>query len=665
MNTYNIYGDNIVECERMLVLLQKALNSHQKTVVGNPPAITIHLSCGEETFSFHFFPGFGRWDNDIIASIRNSGGVLREAPDIIITKIENNTEFPVLAIEFCSALPAGNQAWQRSGRAYSIARTNIPYLFITEIGGYELDSNRNRKAPRMPNPAIPFSFISYSKMTSHEVMITYLMNPGADQANRSLYQDVIAGDELLGYIRAKIVGQSGTSLFNSLLSKAFLFVTKLAARSNSKSLNPNQWQIVYQDLLLFRNTNRIIDESTFQRKKRITIPTTRSFSFVFQTIQNIATAVASGDLPFCVIREENVPQMIQLIRQQYPHFSNGAISSLSGNGDIAVCWINGFKPGGDDARPDRGLLPFLRMLLGDSIKVLTFVYGPAPSTMIHRLSEDPQRLARENGLWEAVISLSDLIICDSRNASIPVCQTGFMRSLPQAASQVSMPQNTRLFPVEEKTGENDVDSVIHLLFSELLKTQCFESMCNPPGGDWSGVSLQNNGTEYRWLTLPRVSATDSKRPDHIIQLPNGILISIESKDYLSHLERNIGPRLNQYCQYLFSTPPSCKRLIGSNWTDDVGRFVSPVLRYVSGSAFIETSNRDLSRVLQKANTDFAFVIDFSCQITTLKIVYRSSCPNQIRNLFRSIRIPSELNIRIQVRSVPVRHHGQSIQEDHS
>ena len=157
MNTFAIYGDNIVECERMLALLQRSLHSTQCRVVGTAPAPTFLMETSLGEYEFHCYPGFCRWEHDIIEAMRQSGGVLRETPDVFITSVEGSTEKPILAIEFCSALPAGNQAWQRSGRAYSTARCGIPYLFVTEIGGYELDANREKKAPRLPNPAVPLA----------------------------------------------------------------------------------------------------------------------------------------------------------------------------------------------------------------------------------------------------------------------------------------------------------------------------------------------------------------------------------------------------------------------------------------------------------------------------------------------------------------------------
>lgn len=59
------------------------------------------------------------------------------------------------------------QAWQRSGRGYSAGMSKIPYLYVAEIGGFELDTNtRERKAARLPNATVPFSYLTYSHENS-------------------------------------------------------------------------------------------------------------------------------------------------------------------------------------------------------------------------------------------------------------------------------------------------------------------------------------------------------------------------------------------------------------------------------------------------------------------------------------------------------------------
>lgn len=62
---------------------------------------------------------------------------------------------------------AEKQAWQRSGRGYSAGMRKIPYLYVAEIGGFELDTNtRERKAARLPNATVPFSYLTYSHENS-------------------------------------------------------------------------------------------------------------------------------------------------------------------------------------------------------------------------------------------------------------------------------------------------------------------------------------------------------------------------------------------------------------------------------------------------------------------------------------------------------------------
>ena len=103
---------------------------------------------------------------NIFDTLKANGSFLDETPDAIITKIENDSETILFAVEFCSALQAGNQAWQRSGRAFSTGRAGCPYLYIVDFVKYELDSRtRARKALRFPNPAVPYSYINFTKST--------------------------------------------------------------------------------------------------------------------------------------------------------------------------------------------------------------------------------------------------------------------------------------------------------------------------------------------------------------------------------------------------------------------------------------------------------------------------------------------------------------------
>ena len=161
-----IHGDNIVECERTLNMIVEALNAScvlQKSPIYLPKYRIQTDGC---VFEIELLSGHGRWGGiDLGDIIRKSGGRLRESADSYITEIENGAEHVLLGIEYCSALPAGNNAWQRNGKALASVLANVPYLYYAEIGGIELDENRTPKAPRYPNPAVPFSYITLSKDT--------------------------------------------------------------------------------------------------------------------------------------------------------------------------------------------------------------------------------------------------------------------------------------------------------------------------------------------------------------------------------------------------------------------------------------------------------------------------------------------------------------------
>ena len=187
-----------------------------------------------------------------------------------------------------------------------------------------------------------------------------------------------------------------------------------------------------------------------------------------------------------------------------------------------------------------------------------------------------------------------------------------------------------------------------MLFAYLLKGKCFESMCNPPGGDWSGISLLSNQKEYRWLTLPRVSATGSKRPDHVIQINENLVLTIESKDYLRNLENDIGERLNQYCIDLFSSAPSCVRNIGGEWSDHVDGFLLPEISYVSAAAFIETAYSDRNIALSHAKTDLILLVSFSNEVSTIRIKFGRNCNTTIRNLLSQIQVPDGLKVKVEL-----------------
>jgi len=149
------------------------------------------------------------------------------------------------------------------------------------------------------------------------------------------------------------------------------------------------------------------------------------------------------------------------------------------------------------------------MLFGNDIDILTIVFGPAGSQTWKTLKENPRKLATENGLWQSILNLSNYVLSDSSTSNYGPLATIIDRDLERKNIKVvfNAAKPMGLF------GEHDVDTAIHNMFSKKIDKEIFESMCNPPGGDWSGISFFDFSlkTEYRWTSLPRVSPTQCKR----------------------------------------------------------------------------------------------------------------------------------------------------------
>ena len=145
----------------------------------------------------------------------------------------------------------------------------------------------------------------------------------------------------------------------------------------------------------------------------------------------------------------------------------------------------------------------------------------------------------------------------------------------------------------------------------------FESFTNPPGGDWSGVSIIDNQYEYRWTSLNR-KPKNVKRPDHIFQIESDKLLVIESKERYSTLikdEKSVGPRMIAFLtDLLFKRPINAKKKNGEkvySGTDekiDTSYFniLSAVAFYVKNDS--EISKESCSKLATNCDVDLIFGI---------------------------------------------------------
>jgi len=615
-----IYGDNIVECERTWSLLKKAL-SDQNSISKGPYGLVVSPKYelnfnNKEDIQVQFFPGFGRWTPNILDFVRSKGGLLREAVDSIITVITKNEgdedyESSLVSIEFCGALPAGNQAWQRTGRGYSFASSGIPYIYIAEIGGFELDKRRQEKAMRFPNPVVPFSFLTFSFQSSVPTLPIFLSNPAIMPETYELFKDCFGERELNDLICAFIYQQEISDIVDRIVTKTLKFVNILSkVRRKKDTFIEPIWAEWIDWIKKGNRTSDFISKMKLPWEKIAYIkdltPTAKS---VIQNASKYAFGIGASQVPICLIPKSTKSDFVAMIKSQYQDLTDDFKNWLSKEKELGICWILGFKPRGDDARPDRGLPPLARMLLGSDIDLMSFIYGPAKKFTWPLLRDNPKQLAEQNGLWEAIMTVSDAIIVDS-NTDHRVTKKGYLRD--HWGNGSSIPQSIKLSLIEEWPsikGENDVDTILHLLLKS-DDNSIFEGMCNPPGGDWSGMSILDTTDgllELRWLSLPRVSASGSKRPDHVYQFrteEKKVILSIESKELAKRVESRIGPRLTQYVKELISSTASVEREYPyGNWKRSSKAIDLSKYKFASAVAFLINRYEEILNVCDDANTD--------------------------------------------------------------
>lgn len=636
MQKFRIYGDNIIECERLVkIIIQALVPDEIKTSLISPSVIKVESKKKSIDWDFELFPGFNkstknRWPGNVFAPLKAAGSFFDETPDVIISEIDSkNQEEILLAIEFCSALQAGNQAWQRSARAFSVGRTGCPYLYIVDFVKYELDNEtRKRKNLRFPNAVVPYSYINYSKATQNFIAQLYTkseeFNKAKDPALANFDETNFGGNILGRYILKTLLHEDTTEEKKKILQKNIQVVEFLANLVDKEvNLTAQEWSEI-SSLPSSAIIDYMVQKHRFGFHKTIAEKSSHGHAADFvEIVDKFSVGFASKELPFGIIPAEDRESFSKEIGELYPNFSKDIISAIGDNTQhLVVAIFKGFKPRGDDNRPDRGLLPLISMLSTEKVPVFTFIYGPLLEKNLALLDKYPQTLAHRNGLWHTIIALSDFICLDA-----PVLTTSaksvqkiydnrrLKNRFIKCKMNESIPKMESFSTYPVTFGEDDVDTVLHYLFAHVLSKSCFESMCNPPGGDWSGFSILHNGYENRWVSLPRVSEVVSgKRPDHIIQVfkvfSKPLLLAIESKEKSSNLEEDVGVKLITYIKNIMQYIPSSKRQIASvptDWEWGDSKIEVDSFEFLSAAAYLKKYAENPGIVFNK-KCDLLFVL---------------------------------------------------------
>jgi hypothetical protein len=629
-----IHGDNIIECERALKLISLAYNATTRRKTNNLYFPTFEIVSNENViFEVDLLAGHGRWNVGIADILAKFGAPIREATDAYITKVidADQTEQIILAIEFCSALPAGNNAWQRSGRAITCAEIGIPYLYFAEVGGVELDEFRKVKAPRFPNPIVPFSYLTATYSLKTICVPVYESHPAISAPLRKAFSDAFGFEDSLKLIKAIVSQESITEPLKSLTDKGTALVEILAnSRKRIDTLRGDEWETFRQLETGISKANFLENdsaESIWKKKSSEKVVATLTFRRLVAEIQNLnCLSVGAKEIPICLVPASKITDLISIFENIY---TTEAISDfvirLDREKPLLIVWVSGFKPRGDDSRPDRGLVPLARMLFGNDIDLLTIVSGPAKPNTWKLFTEKLSALVLLNGLWQAIYNLSDFIFVDSATSESGTLFSVTDRNLERTREIVTFTSSK----VPRGFSEHDTDTATHQIFSRQEDLGIFESMCNPPGGDWSGVSVLINETEYRWTSLARVSAISGKRPDHVIQFlaDEPIFLAIESKNNAADLEDKIGTRLVEYVKDLFTSAPTAIKGKNKDW-ELSAETKTPLSKYqvFSGGAFCYKNAAELSTEMEKDDLNFVMAFEFSNDgITTLHIKLSEQC----------------------------------------
>lgn len=608
-----IHGDNIVECERTLNLIHESIGGELKLQDCPIYLPTYELKGDKTVFRIELLSGHGRWGVNIGNYLIEKGGILREGADSYICEIKNNNETFLLAIEYCSALPAGNNAWQRNGRALSSVLAGVPYLYITEFGGVELNENRDVKAPRYPNPLVPFSYLCASKDYGHPCVPVYRPHPSISEHIYSKFSEVFGYNNALAVLKGILTGKDEKAKIKELENKALRLIEILSNEKRGNStLRGSDWRN-------YLNSNKraswIIEHSDLIWKKKLLSKvntTDRIKRLIPKAVGLSLGTIGASDIPICLIERHKINELENVLHELYPDIA----IRLPKDKPLCVVWITGYKPQGDDSRPDRGLCPLAKMVLGKSCRVISIVYGPARPQTWSILENGIKTLADRNGLWQSIYKICDGVLIDSVTKGHPeyisIRQKTFI-----STEELTIPYHSE-FNLE--FSEHDTDTAIHQILS---KSGLIECLCNPPGGDWSGINYYTTSAIYRWTSLPRVSIIGGKRPDHVFQQKSydkNLFILIESKENGNDLEGDIGIKLALYIQNIFTTIPTSIKRINADWRlnydiADIGRYNT-----ISVGAFIYKNDVELQIHLDRGKLDCIMAFEFK-KPTVLHILY--------------------------------------------
>lgn len=315
-----IHGDNIVECERTLNMIYEAVGGSIK-LSECPIYMPIYEIITDSTlYRIDLLSGHNRWGVNIENYLIENGGILREGVDSYIGEVIGDKEKFLLAIEYCSALQAGNNAWQRNGRALSSVLAGTPYLFIAELGGVELNNNREVKATRHPNPLVPFSYLCVSKDYNILCAPVYCPHPSISDELYNKFSEVFGYEESLNVIKGILTDSDYSENVKNLMNKSLKLIEILSAeKRGNKTLKEDEWK----DYLKSKNrANWSITNSDFKWHKKTSKKvnaTNRIKELIRHAVSMSLDTIGASEIPICLIPQKRISEFEKVLNTYYPN----------------------------------------------------------------------------------------------------------------------------------------------------------------------------------------------------------------------------------------------------------------------------------------------------------------------------------------------------------
>lgn len=427
--TYRLYGDNILECENVLVWLTSELSPFKlKEQYGSIERPVLLFDCEQlnQSFFIQLCPYYGGTGNALVWQNDPLNSTFNEKPDALISKVgvDGFDEKPLVAIEFCDALQAGNQAWQRFKRVLDPIELEIPYLYVLPIIGWERDSEGLvLKNPRYQSAQITLAQLSVSGKLAVPSLQIYKDTPWAKLAletNKYIpnnYKDIISEKYAIEYVTALIINslKANTAdikmplknIVKSMLGIARFYSsfsnTNLPIHKNHPALNPVKLEEVADEYAnAFVNKKAVsgynaLHEITFKDFTLSGVPfykdlqkktSSEEFYSLFSKYFNFKSKDFFSESEKLMIWSESInppheksdfpitykskkseafiirnkTKFIKFVMTLYPDIDNTVINWINTRqGEFVVIPMYGYKPSGD-SRPDRGLVPMIYAL---------------------------------------------------------------------------------------------------------------------------------------------------------------------------------------------------------------------------------------------------------------------------------------------------------------